>query len=83
MQTGPSMKKEIGCCAEVFVEFHLSSHALNAKCPSIHRLEDHRVWPVRLAKAEGRAEVVDEVGLLLDGGQQSLVDRLLVRYSVI
>lgn len=42
---------------------HLSSHALNAKSPSVPRLEDHRVWPVRAAEAEAGAKVVDEVSL--------------------
>ena len=36
------------------------------------------MWPVRLAKAEGRAQVIGQVSLLLDRGQERLVDGLLV-----
>lgn len=48
-----------------------------------HRLEDHLVWPVRAAEAEAGGEVVAEVGLLLDSGQERLVDRLLVLNAVL
>jgi hypothetical protein len=48
-----------------------------------HRLEDHLVWPVGAAEAEARGEVVGQVGLLLDGGQKSLVDGLLVLNAVL
>jgi hypothetical protein len=41
------------------------------------------VWPVRLAEAERGAEVVDEVSLLLEVGEEGLVDGLLVCYAVL
>jgi hypothetical protein len=41
------------------------------------------VWPVGGAKAEARGEVVDEVSLLLNGGQKGLVDGLLVLNAVL
>ena len=41
------------------------------------------MWPVRLAKAEAGAEVVDEVGLLLDGSKKRLVNLLLVLDTVL
>lgn len=46
-------------------------------------LEDHLVRPVRAAKAEAGAKVVDQMSLLLDGGQKSLVDGLLVCDTVL
>lgn len=62
----------------------LSSHALNAECPIvIRRLEDHLVRPVGATEAEAGTEVVGEVSLLLDGGQKSLVDGLLVLDAVL
>lgn len=62
----------------------LSSHALNAECPIvIRRLEDHLVRPVGATEAEAGTEVVGEVSLLLDGGQESLVDGLLVLDAVL
>lgn len=64
---------------------HLSSHALNAEKPvdCAACLKDHRVGPVGAAEAEGRLEVVDQVGLLLDGGEEGLVDGLLVLNTVL
>lgn len=41
------------------------------------------MWPVRLTEAESGAEVVDQVGLLLDGSKQGLVDGLLVGNTVL
>ncbi len=41
------------------------------------------MWPVRGAEAEARGKVVDEVGLLLDGGKKGLVDGLLVLNTVL
>jgi hypothetical protein len=41
------------------------------------------VWPVGAAEAEAGAHVVEKVGLLLDGGQESLVDGLLVLNTVL
>ena len=41
------------------------------------------MWPVGLAKAEACAEVVDEVGLLLEGCEKGLVDGLLVGNTVL
>jgi hypothetical protein len=46
-------------------------------------LESHLVWPVRGAEAEAGGKVVDEVSLLLDVGQKSLVDSLLVLNAVL
>lgn len=36
------------------------------------------MWPVTLSQAESAGKVADEHGLLLDRGQKSLVDCLLV-----
>jgi hypothetical protein len=41
------------------------------------------VRPVGAAQAEGRAEVVDKVSLLLEGCKKSLVDGLLVLHTVL
>jgi hypothetical protein len=41
------------------------------------------VWPVGGAEAEAGGEVVDEVSLLLNVGQESLVDGLLVLDAVL
>jgi hypothetical protein len=41
------------------------------------------VWPVGAAEGEGGAHVVEKVGLLLDDGQESLVDGLLVLNAVL
>lgn len=41
------------------------------------------MWPVGGAKAEARGEVVDEVSLLLNVGQKSLVNGLLVLNAVL
>lgn len=49
---------------------------------SIYPLEDHRVWPVGLAKAEAGAKVVDEMGFLLYVGKESLVNGLLICYAI-
>lgn len=57
------------------------TRALNA-IPIQPRLKDHRVWPVSLAKAEAGAEIIDEVGFLLDGCNQRLIDFLLVLDTV-
>ena len=38
----------------------------------------HLVWPITLAQAESRGEVAGEEFLFLDGGQEGLVDSLLV-----
>ena len=39
--------------------------------------------PVGAAQAEGRAEVVDQVSLLLEGCKKSLIDGLLVLHTVL
>ena len=47
--------------------------------PAINpHLENHLVWLVALPQAESRAQVRGEELLLLDGGDQALVDGLLV-----
>lgn len=71
------------CCHGRSTQGRLSSHALNAKSRLTQRLELHLVWPVRGAKAEARGEVVNEVSLLLNVGQKSLVDGLLVLNAVL
>lgn len=43
-----------------------------------YHLKDHLVWSVALSQAEGGAEVSLEQRILLDRGEQSLVDLLLV-----
>lgn len=61
-------------------KFTLIPHT-NAIYPS-NRLENHRMWPVGRAKAEACAEIVNEMSLLLEGGEKGLVDGLLVGNAV-
>lgn len=45
-------------------------------------LELHLVGFLAASEAEGRAEVAGEEFLVLDGGKDGLVDRLLVRGTI-
>jgi hypothetical protein len=50
--------------------------------PLIFRLEDHLVRVLAAPQAEAGAQVLLKVGLLLDCGQQRLVDSLLIRNAL-
>jgi hypothetical protein len=82
MQTGTLHEKDVPAVTAAACRSRPSSHALNAK-PICPRLEDHRVWPVRLAETEAGTEVVGKVSLLLNGSEKRLVDLLLVFNAVL